>query len=404
MPGQERRAQASESTSERQGASPRGTAKRMAQTRGLPPSQSAVLEHAGRSRRQKNATTIRSADDARVTRLEPVLHPLGMPSLKDIPSEFVLGVEHKNLILLTKHLLKAEIIEAEGFDPKNLWKYLNHALNEVVSLAFQAVKAEFDVAFSDDKDRFVVTLTSQRVLWVEFNTAFDWLSKIHPLAPRMVLDELKSAQSLGCIYDASTAFEQIQIWQWQGCEDDIAMIEELRSEIAESRKVIAETISDAEIRDIANSQGMYTNQRIDSILPRALREWLPTPERQQLEALLEYHPELKQLIFEIRAIKERSSQLPTWDLEMLPNDDLHSSYSYVLNLTNPDGTDAVEEMFMEYDQMVSEVGEWSPSYAFEIFPNGAGIETLKLFLEHVPKVLKQTEAIFERLMSKKGGQ
>ena len=196
----------------------------MAQTRGLPPSQSAVLEHAGRSRRQKNATTIRSADDARVTRLEPVLHPLGMPSLKDIPTEFVLGVEHKNLILLTKHLLKTGIIEAEGFDPKNLWKYLNHALNEVVSLAFQAVKAEFDVAFTNDKDRFVVTLTSQRVLWVEFNAAFDWLSKIHPLAPRMVLDELKSAQSLGCIYDANTAFEQIQIWQWLGCEDDIAMI------------------------------------------------------------------------------------------------------------------------------------------------------------------------------------
>ena len=322
-----------------------------------------------------------------------------MPSLEGIPSEYLLGFDSLNVLHLAKHLLDAGIISSEGFDPRDVATFLSKALDEVVKLAFKNVKAVFEVTAFEGEDRFVLELTSREVVIYDFGHAFRWLSKIHPLAPRMLLDELKEAQGEGRIYDPACAYAQISAWAWQGGDDDTAIIEELRHELARSRGVEPDTISDEDARAVANAQTLYTNEYVDQHLPMTLRSWLNPMDRQALEPLMLGHQKAKRWLSEIRAIKTLSESLSEWTYAMLRTTDLNESYAYVLTLPG-EQSNCVLEQYFEYDDLIAQEGEWLPSFALELLPDGTGIEDFKRFLEVVPQFLERTERLLGELEGK----
>lgn len=324
---------------------------------------------------------------------------LGMPSLEGIPSEYLLGFDSVNVLHLAKHLLEAGIISSEGFDPRDVASYLSQTLNEVVSLAFKNVKAVFEVTVFEDEDHFVLEFTSREVVIYDFGNAFRWLTKIHPLAPRLMLDELKEAQSEGRIYDPACAYSQISAWAWQGGDDDEAIIDELKHELARSRGVEVDTITDEDTRAVANAQTLYTNEYVDNNLPVTLRTWLNPMDRQALEPLMLGHQKAKRWLSEIRAIKTLSASLPEWSYQILHTTDLNESFAYVLTLPG-EKSNCVLEQYFEYDDIIAQEGEWLPSFALELLPDGTGIEEFKRFLEVVPEILERTERLLNQLEGK----
>ncbi len=322
-----------------------------------------------------------------------------MPSLEGIPSEYLLGFDSLNVLHLAKHLLEAGIISSEGFDPRDVASYLSKALDEVVSLAFKNVKAVFEVTVFEGDEGFVLELTSREVVIYDFGNAFRQLSKIHPLAPRLLLDELNDAQGAGRIYDPACAYAQISAWAWQGGDDDAAVIEELKHELAHSRGVELDTISDEDARAVANAQTLYTNEYVDQHLPSTLRSWLNPLDRQALEPLMLGHQKAKRWLSEIRAIKTLSASLPEWTYAMLRTTDLNDSFAYVLTLPG-EKSNSVLEQYFEYDDIIAQEGEWLPSFALELLPDGTGIDGLKRFLEVVPQILERTEALLGELEGK----
>jgi hypothetical protein len=322
-----------------------------------------------------------------------------MPSLEGIPSEYLLGFDSLNVLHLAKHLLEAGIISSEGFDPRDVASYLSKALNEVVKMAFKQVKAVFEVTVFEDEDRFVLELTSREVVIYDDGNAFRWLTKIHPLAPRLLLDELKDAQGEGRIYDPACAYAQISAWAWQGGDEDTAIIEELKHELAHSRGVEPDTITDEDARAVANAQQLYTNEYVDQHLPMTLRSWLNPLDRLTLEPLLLAHPKAKRWLSEIRAIKTLSESLPEWSYQMLRTTDLNDSFAYVLTLPG-EKSNCVLEQYFEYDDIIAQAGEWLPSFALELLPDGTGITEFKRFLEVVPQMLERTERLLGELEGK----
>lgn len=322
-----------------------------------------------------------------------------MPSLEGIPSEYLLGFDSLNVLHLAKHLLEAGIVSSEGFDPRDVASFLSKALDAVVALSFKNVKAVFEVTVFEGDDRFVLELTSREVVIYDVGNAYRWLSRIHPLAPRLLLDELRDAQGEGRIYDFACAFSQISAWAWQGGDDDMAIIEELRHELARSRGVELETISDEDARAVANAQQLYTNEYVDQHLPMSLRSWLNPMDRLTLEPLLLAHPKAKRWLREIRAIKTLSASLPEWTYAMLRTTDLNDSFAYVLTLPG-EQSNCVLEQYFEYDDIIAQEGEWLPSFALELLPDGTGIENFKHFLEVVPQILERTERLLGELEGK----
>ena len=60
----------------------------------------------------------------------------------------------------------------------------------------------------------------------------------------------------------------------------------------------------------------------------------------------------------------------------------------------------MREQYFEYDDIVAQEGEWLPSFALELLPDGTGIEDFKRFLEVVPQILERTERLLGELEGK----
>ena len=61
---------------------------------------------------------------------------------------------------------------------------------------------------------------------------------------------------------------------------------------------------------------------------------------------------------------------------------------------------SVLEQYFEYDDLIAQEGEWLPSFALELLPDGTGIEDFKRFLEVVPQIFERTERLLGELEGK----
>jgi hypothetical protein len=233
---------------------------------------------------------------------------------------------------------------------------------------------------------------------LDFTRAAQVLGRIHPQLGPSLLHYVGLHTPLMPAFTPELCRHHIEWLHWGGWEDAEELLEQARQDLAYSRGVEGDSLSEGDVQAYADSH-YFTPNRVNALLDPHYQQPQVLP-LEEVEALSQQHAlhNTLQTTRCLMTLRELEKALPERSRHIDDEGDGYPPFGALISLPHDAETDLVGEIYEEYAQMVWQSGEFDPVYALAFDPDDASsLETLKAALTTSRRILETTNALFDSL-------